>query len=83
MFDSLLYLQVVSTYLCFICCAQIRFWASSFPYSFSKKSLNTRKAMAGSVVVPDFEIMLMETRLPLQIVNNSVKDAELMVLPAK
>ncbi len=39
--------------------------------------------MAGSVVVPDFEIMLMETRLPLQIVNNSVKDAELMVLPAK
>ena len=39
--------------------------------------------MAGSVVVPDFEIMLRETRFPLQIVNNSFKAAELMVLPAK
>ena len=39
--------------------------------------------MAGSVVVPDLEIMLMETSLPSQICTSSAKAVELMELPAK
>ena len=36
--------------------AYILFAASSFPYLFSKNSFKTLKAIAGSVVVPDFDI---------------------------
>ena len=39
--------------------------------------------MAGSVVVPDLEIMLMDTSRPSQISINSAKAVELMLLPAK
>ncbi len=62
---------------------KMRCLAPSLPYFFSSSSLNTRKAMAGSVVVPDFEIMLMETSLPSQIVTNSCKAVELMEFPVK
>ena len=34
------------------------------PYSFSSISRNTRNASAGSVVVPDLEMMFTDTRLP-------------------
>jgi len=33
---------------------------SSFPYLFSKSSLNILNAIAGSVVVPDLDITLIE-----------------------
>ncbi len=62
---------------------KMRSLAPSLPYFFSSSSLNTRKAMAGSVVVPDFEIMLMDTSLPSHRVTSSCSAVELMELPVK
>ena len=39
--------------------------------------------MAGSVVVPDLEIMLMETSFPSQISTSSCRAVELMLFPVK
>ena len=41
--------------------AYILLLASSFPYFFSKNSLNILNAIAGSVVVPDFDITFIDT----------------------
>ena len=49
----------------------------------SRYSRNTRKAMAGSVVVPDLEITLTLTRLPSHSSSSSLSAVELMLLPAK
>ena len=57
--------------------------APSLPYFFSKSSRNTRKAMAGSVVVPDLEMTLMEKRLPLVRRMMSLRAVGEMVLPQK
>ena len=62
---------------------KIRSLAPSLPYFFSRSSLKTLKAMAGSVVVPDFEIMLMDTSLPSQIVTSSCRAVELIEFPVK
>jgi len=62
---------------------KMRSRAPSLPYFFSSSSRNTRKAMAGSVVVPDLEIMLMEMSLPSQICTSSARAVELMEFPAK
>ena len=53
--------------------AYILLAASSFPYFFSNMSLNILNAIAGSVVVPDFEITFTETSLPS---INSIKSAK-------
>ena len=47
--------------------------ALSFPYLLSSKSLRTLKAIAGSVVVPDFDITFMEKSLSFK---NSVSSAK-------
>ena len=46
-------------------------------------SRNTRNAIAGSVVVPDFEIMLIEMSRPSQICTSSASAEEEMLLPVK
>jgi len=43
----------------------------------------TLKAIAGSVVVPDFEIILIETSLPSQISTSSERALLLIELPVK
>ncbi len=48
-----------------------------------RSSRKTLKAIAGSVVVPDFEITLTEKSLPSQIATNSLSEDELIELPAK
>ena len=53
--------------------AYILFAASSFPYLFSKNSFKTLKAIAGSVVVPDFDITFSYTSLSFIISNKSIK----------
>ena len=51
----------------------MRLFASSLPYFSIKRSLKTRNAIAGSVVVPDFEITLTEkSRSPM----TSIKSAK-------
>ena len=62
---------------------KMRFFASSLPYFFSMISRNTRNAIAGSVVVPDFEIMLIEMSRPSQICTSSASAEEEMLLPVK
>ncbi len=57
---------------------------ASLPYFFSSSSRNTRKATAGSVVVPDLEMMLTEKSAPSQQVASAPPGAaELMELPVK
>ena len=59
----------------------ILFLASSTPYLFSKNSLNTLNAIAGSVVVPDFEITLTEISFsPIKSIKSS-KYVPLILLP--
>ena len=53
--------------------AYILFAASSFPYFFSNKSLNILNAIAGSVVVPDFDITFTEKSLSFTISIKSTK----------
>ena len=53
--------------------AYILFAASSFPYLFSKNSFKTLKAIAGSVVVPDFDITFNDTSLSFITSNKSIK----------
>ena len=51
--------------------AYILLLASSFPYFFSRKSLNTLNAIAGSVVVPDLDITFIDTSLSFITSNKS------------
>ena len=57
-------------------------FAFSIPYLFSNISLNILKAIAGSVVVPDFEITLIEKSLfPINYIKSRIY-LGLMLLPA-
>ena len=61
----------------------MRFLAFSAPYLRSSIQRRARVAMAGSVVVPDFEMMLMEKSLPSSSSHSSCHARVDRLLPAK
>ncbi|MPN22420.1 hypothetical protein SDC9_169803 [bioreactor metagenome] len=63
--------------------AYILSFASSLPYFFSNNSLNILNAIAGSVVVPDFDITLTDISIFSTSSNKSAMYVELILFPTK